>query len=84
MTDVPWESEENRNFIFIEAIVRDVIPRGLRKIFKREWNTRYQTSFGTWDDTSVSGQHLFHKEKSRARPNANMLQSKFQHGDSNQ
>ena len=84
MTDVPWESEENRNFICIQAIVADVIPGGLRKIFKREWNTRYQTTFGAWDDTSVSGQHLFHKEKSRARPNRNMLQSKFQHGDTNQ
>ena len=84
MTDVPWESEENRNFICIQAIVTDVIPGGLRKIFKREWNTRYQSRFGTWDDTSVSGQHLFHKEKSRSRPNKNMLQSKFQHGDTNQ
>ena len=84
MTDVPWESEENRNFICIQTIVTDVIPGGLRKIFKREWNTRYQSRIGAWDDTSVSGQHLFHKEKSRARPNRNMLQSKFQHGDTNQ
>ena len=84
MADVPWESEESRNFICIQTIVTDVISEGLREIFKQEWNTRYQGRFGPWDDTSVSGRHLFNFEKSRARPNKNMLQSKFQHGDSNQ
>ena len=81
MADVPWESEDSRNFICIQTIVTDVISEGLRKIFKREWNTRYQGRFGPWDDTSVSGRHLFNFENSRARPNRNMLQSKFQHGD---
>ena len=84
MADVPWESEESRNFICIQTIVTDVISGGLRKIFIQEWNIRYQTSFGSWDDTSVSGQQLFHFEKSRERPNKKMLQSKFQHGDTNQ
>ena len=84
MADVPWEGEESRNFICIQAIVTDVISDALGKIFKQEWNTRYQGRFGPWDDTSVRGRHLFNFEQSRARPNKNMLQSKFQHGDSNQ
>ena len=84
MADVPWETDESRNFICIQTIVTDIISGELRKIFIQEWNTRYQTSFGAWDDTSVSGQQLFHFEKLRARPNKNMLQSKFKHGDTNQ
>ena len=84
MADVPWESEEGRNYIFIRSMLTDVVTEELRKYFKREWNTRYQARFGAWDDTSVSGLQLFHAEKTRARPSKKMLQSKFQHGDTNQ
>ena len=84
MADLPWESEEGRNYIFIRSMLTDVVTEELRKYFKREWNTRYQARFGAWDDTSVSGLQLFHAEKTRARPSKKMLQSKFQHGDTNQ
>ena len=82
--NVPWESEEGRNYICIRAMLTDVVSEELRKYFKREWNTRYQAKFGAWDDTSVSGLQMFHAEKTRARPSKNMLQSKFQHGDTSQ
>ena len=79
--DAPWESEKKRNYICIKAMFTDIVSENLRNYFKQEWNTRYQASLGVWDDTNVSGQRLFDKENSRARPNKNMLQSKFQHGD---
>ena len=81
MVDVPWESEEKRNYICIQSMFTDVVSENLREYFKQEWNTRYQASLGVWDDTNVSGQQLFNKENKRARPNKNMFQSKFQHGD---
>jgi hypothetical protein len=84
MSDVPWESEEKRNYICMQNIFIDVASKGLRKVFKHEWNTRYQASFGAWDDTNVSGLQLFHRENARSRPNKNMYQAKFQHGDTNQ
>ncbi|XP_028408095.1 uncharacterized protein LOC114530687 [Dendronephthya gigantea] len=83
MSAVPWESEESRNYICMDYIVTNVASKELRKIFIQEWNSRYQASFGKWDDTNVSGNQLFHREKSRARPNKNTLQSKFQDGDTN-
>ena len=84
MADVPWESEEGRNYIFIRSMLTDVVSEELRKYFKREWNIRYQIKFGAWDDTPASGLQLFHAEKTRARPSKNMLQSKFQLGDTSQ
>ena len=83
-TILPWENEEEQNYICLEKIVNDVVSKGLRKIFKQEWNRRYKLTFGEWDDTNVSGQQLFHKEKTRSRPNKNVYQANFQHGDTNQ
>ena len=84
MADVPWESEEGRNYICVRTMLTDVVSEELRKYFKQEWNNRYQVMFGAWDDTPVSGLQLFHAEKKRARPSKNMLQSKFQDGDTSQ
>ncbi|CAB4025405.1 Nephrocystin-3, partial [Paramuricea clavata] len=84
MSDVPWENEEKRNYICMQNIIIDVVSEGLRKVFKNEWNVRYQASFGAWDDTSVSGLQLFNRENARSRPFKNMYQAKFQHGDTNQ
>ena len=84
MSGIPWESEENQNYIRVRHIVMNVARTELRKFFIQEWNNRYQASFGAWDDTNVSGNQLFNREKIRARPNKNMLQSKFQNGDTNQ
>ena len=84
MADVPWESEESRNYICMQNIVADVVSEGLKNVFKREWNSRYHASVGAWDDTSASGAQLFHSEKARKRPNIKDYQKKFQHGDTNQ
>ena len=83
-TIIPWENEEERNYSCMRKIVSDLMSKELRKIFKQEWNSRYQATLGGWDDTNVSGQQLFNLEKTRSRPNKNVLQAKFQHGDTNQ
>ena len=83
-TILPWENEEEQNYICLEKIVNDVVSKGLRKVFKQEWNYRFQATFGAWDDTNVSGKQLFHMEKTRSKPNKNVYQAKFQHGDTNQ
>ena len=84
MADVPWESEESRNYICMQNIVTDVASKGLRIVFKKEWNSRYQASLGAWDNTSTSGGQLFYSEKARKRPNKNVYQSKFQKGNTSQ
>ena len=83
-TIIPWENEEERNYSCMRKIVSDLMSKELRKIFKQEWNNRYQVTLGGWDDTNTSGQQLFNRENKRSRPNKNVYQAKFQHGDTNQ
>ena len=83
-TILPWEDEEEQNYMCMEKIVNDIVCKGLRSVFKQEWDSRYQSSFGAWDDTSSSGLQLFHFEKARSRPNKNVNQAAFQHGNTNQ
>ena len=83
-TVLPWEDEEEQNYMCMEKIVNDIVCKGLRSVFKQEWDSRYQSSFGAWNDTSTSGLQLFHFEKARSRPNKNVYQAEFQHGNTNQ
>ena len=82
-TIIPWEYEEEQNYICMDKIINDIVCKELRSVFKQEWNSRYQVSFGAWDDTNASGQQLFHLEKARSRPNKNVYLTAFQHGDTN-
>ena len=85
MSDVlPWESEEERNHMCMVSVFDKYVPKELRKFFKREWNSGYQTSFGAWDDTSISGSHLSLLEQARPKPHKKMFQDKFKDGDTNQ
>ena len=84
MADVPWESEEGLNYLCLHSMIFNVVRPGLRKFFIREWNSRYQTSLGAWDDTIVSGGQLFHHEKSRKSPNVKLYRPSFLHGDTSQ
>ena len=84
MADLPWENEERRNYICMQSIVMNSVSEGLRHVFKREWNSRYQTSLGAWDDTNTSGGQLYHREKTRKAPHMNAYLPQFQHGHTNQ
>ena len=82
-TKIPWENEEEQNYMCMDKIINDIMCKELRSVFKQEWNSRYQLSFGAWDDTNASGQQLFHRERTRPRPNKKVYQTAFQHGDTN-
>ena len=83
-TILPWEDEEEQNYMCMEKIINDIVCKALRNVFKQEWDSRYQSKMGAWDDTSASGKQLFHFEKSRSRPNKNVYQAAFQHGNTTQ
>ena len=68
----------------MQNIVTDVVSERLRNVFKREWYSQYQASFGGWDDTSASGVQLYNLECHRTRPNRKVYLSQFRHGDTNQ
>ena len=57
-----------------------LIPEGLREIFKQEWDFRYKTSLGEWEDTPKNGRDLCALESRRSRMKAIRLITIMQNG----
>ena len=57
-------SQEELNFLRLCFVVFNLIPEGLRQIFKKEWDLRYKTSLdhGEWKDTPTNGKDFYGKE----------------------
>ena len=53
----------------------DLVPVGLRQIFKKEWDFLYKTtSFGEWKDTAQNGRDFYNKESTKShKKNARFL-----------
>ena len=59
-------SKEQLNYFRLCYIAFDLVPVGLRQIFKKEWDFLYKaTSLGEWKDTAQNG-HDFYKKESKA------------------
>jgi len=43
-------TEEQLNYFRICYITTDILPQGLRTIFKQEWDNRYKAIYGEWKD----------------------------------
>ena len=68
-------TSEQLNYFRACHIAFNLIPEGLRTVFKQEWDFLYKaTLFGEWKDTRQNGYDFYNKEsrKSRAR-NARLL-----------
>ena len=67
-------SAEQLNYFRICYVAFNLVPDGLRKIFKQEWDFRYKTTLGEWKDTPKNGLDFYNSEtgKSRSR-NARFL-----------
>ena len=60
-------SPEQLNYFRLCYVVFDLVPAGLREIFKREWDFLYErTPNGQWKDTPQNGRDFFNRE-SRAK-----------------
>ena len=46
------------NFCKLVNFIFEVVPGGLREIFKREWDNRYKTTLGEWKDTPNDGKNF--------------------------
>ena len=57
-------SQEQLNFLRLCFVVFNLIPEGLRQIFKKEWDLRYKTPLGhgEWKDTPTNGKDFYGKE----------------------
>ena len=59
-------SQEQLNYFRLCYIVFDLVPVGLRQVFKNEWDFLYKATLtGEWKDTAQNG-HDFYKKESKA------------------
>ena len=57
-------TKEELNYLRVCFIVSGTIAQGLRSIFKQEWDNRYKTTLGEWQDTQKNGLDFFNAESS--------------------
>ena len=56
------------NYFRICYIAFNLVPEGLRKVFKQEWNFLYMTtSFGEWKDIPQNGSDFYNNETGKSR-----------------
>ncbi|XP_022808852.1 uncharacterized protein LOC111345829 isoform X2 [Stylophora pistillata] len=55
-------TEGKMNHYKLNHIVFEVIPEGLREIFKREWDNRYGETLGEWKDEPKNGKDFWNLE----------------------
>ena len=75
-------SPEQLNYFRLCYVAFDLVPAGLREIFKREWDFLYErTPNGQWKDTPQNGRDFFNRESRASRwKNARYL-AVIQNGD---
>ena len=60
-------TSEQLNYFRLCFVVFNLIPEGLRKLFKQEWDIRYKATQGEWKDTRENGLDFFSNESPRNR-----------------
>ncbi|XP_078345544.1 uncharacterized protein LOC144631047 [Oculina patagonica] len=60
-------SLEQLNYFRICYITFNLVPEGLRKIFRQEWDFRYKTTLGEWKDTPKNGLDFYNNESRKSR-----------------
>lgn len=65
-TNTMQYSSEQLNYFRTCHVGFNLVPQGLRQIFKQEWNFRCKTG-GEWQDTAQNGHDFFIKEGKKSR-----------------
>ena len=61
-------SQEQLNYFRLCYVGFDLVPVGLRQIFKNEWDFLYKApSFGEWKDTAKNGHDFYNNESKKSR-----------------
>ena len=61
-------SQEQLNYFRLCYVGFDLVPVGLRQVFKKEWDFLYRTtSFREWKDTAQNGLDFYKKESKKSR-----------------
>ena len=57
---------EQLNYFRICYITFNLVPEGLRKLLKQEWDFLYKTTLGEWKDTPKNGLDFYNKESKKS------------------
>ena len=74
-------SQEQLNFFRLCCVVFDLVPEGLRQIFKNEWDFRYKAPLGEWKDTAQNGRDFYNKESKSSHKKNGRLLATIQNGN---
>ena len=67
---------EQLNYYRVCYVATDILPEGLRSIFKQEWDNRYTATMGEWVDEPRNGMDFYNAESPRnQRRNAHLLRT---------
>ena len=73
---------EQLNYFRACYIAFNLVPQGLRKVFKQEWDFLYKTpTFGEWKDISQNGRDFFNKESRKSHTKNARLLATIQRGN---
>ena len=73
-------TSEQLNVFRICYILFDLVPKGLRNVFKLEWDFRYKTRLGAWNDTTQNGRDFLSNESKKSRSKNARLLATIQNG----
>ena len=75
-------TSEQLNYFRICYIIFNLVPEGLRKVFKQEWDFRYTTiGLGEWKDTPQNGRDFYNNESRRSHVKNARYLSTIQNGN---
>ena len=75
-------SPEQLNYFRLCYVIFDLVPAGLREIFKREWDFLYEgTATGQWKDTPQNGREFYNLESIASRKKNARCLVVIQNGD---
>ena len=82
MTTAIEYTTEQLNYYRICYVATDILPEGLRSIFKQEWDNWYIATMGEWKDEPRNGMDFYNAEPPRnQRRNAHLLTATMINGD---
>ena len=74
---------EQLNYFRMCCIAFNLVPEGLRKFFKQEWDFRYKTTrLGEWKETPQNGRDFYSNESRRSRTKNARYLATVQNGNS--
>ena len=75
-------TSEQINYFRVCHVIFNLVPEGLRTVFKQEWDFRYATtSLGEWKDTSQNGRDFYNNESRRSQKKNVRYQETMQNGN---